>query len=218
MSRTIDSALLTALQQIAIEPFFALEFMLDDLDGTREYQSGYVADNAIRLWTGISDKTITTRGTANTFAGTGTLLTISGLEEVNDLSAKSVTVTLSGMPTDMISLALQEKYQRRRCSIYFGEQSQNAVVEVFSGKINTMRLVDEGETSQIEVTIESKLVELARASNYRYTDESHKARYPGDTFSAMSKTFRTCKFLGAARQIERVSPRGRASTFCLGIS
>ena len=43
-------------------------------------------------------------------------------------------------------------------------------------------LIDEGETSQVEVTIESKLVELSRASNYRYTDESHKARYAGDTF------------------------------------
>ena len=56
------------------------------------------------------------------------------------------------------------------------------MVEIFSGKMNTMRLVDEVEASEVEVTIESKLVELARASNYRYTNDSHLARQPGDTF------------------------------------
>jgi len=168
MTRTINSSLLTALQETAIEPYFALEFMFDS--------------GAVRLWTGLGDKSITVRGTSQTFNGTGSLLAISGLEEVNDLSARSVPATLSGIPSSIVSLALQEPYQRRRASIYFGELSQSAVVEVFSGKMNTMRLIDEGETSQVEVTIESKLVELSRASNYRYTDESHKARYAGDTF------------------------------------
>jgi len=56
------------------------------------------------------------------------------------------------------------------------------VVEIFSGKMNTMRLVDEVEASEVELTIESKLVELARASNYRYTNDSHLARQPGDSF------------------------------------
>jgi len=150
MSRTIDSGLLTALQGLSIEPFFACEFMFDS--------------GAVRLWTGLGNKDITVRGASQTFTGSGNLLTISGLEEI------------------IVSLALAENYQRRRASIYFGELSQAAVVEVFSGKMNTMRLVDEVEASEVEVTIESKLVELARASNLRYTDDSHKARYSGDTF------------------------------------
>ena len=168
MSRTIDSGLLTALQGLSIDPYFACEFMFDS--------------GAVRLWTGLGDKDITVRGASQTFTGSGNLLTISGLEEIGDLSAKSVTVKLSGLPASVVSLALSENYQRRRASIYFGELSQSAVVEVFSGKMNTMRLVDKVEASEVEVTIESKLVELARASNYRYTNDSHLARQPGDTF------------------------------------
>ena len=103
MTRTINSSLLTALQETAIEPYFALEFMFDS--------------GAVRLWTGLGDKDITVRGTSQTFNGTGSLLAISGLEEVNDLSARSVTATLSGIPSSIVSLALQEPYQRRRASI-----------------------------------------------------------------------------------------------------
>jgi hypothetical protein len=45
-----------------------------------------------------------------------------------------------------------------------------------------MVIEDSAESGTISVTVDSKLVELERASNRRYTSESHKARYPSDTF------------------------------------
>lgn len=164
MSRLIPSNLLTALTQDVVQPYFAVELLFDTAP--------------LRLWTGYGDRTINSL----TFTGSGDLMGITGLDEVNDLSAKNATLTLTGIPSTLLSLALQEPYQRRKCNIYLGEQSVSDVVQVFSGMMNTMKIVDEAETSTIEMIVDSKMVELERASNWRYTDENHKSRYAGDTF------------------------------------
>lgn len=167
MSRTVPVALLNALNQPDVQPYYAVELLFDS--------------GAIRLWTGYGDRTVL----SNTYTGGGNLLQISGLEEVADLSAKSITLTLSGVPSSLVSLALQEPYQRRACRVYFGTVGVSDVVEVFSGKINTMTIEDSGETSTISVLVDSKLVELEKASNLRYTSESHKGKggaFATDTF------------------------------------
>jgi hypothetical protein len=155
---------MTALTQDVVQPYFAVELLFDN--------------EPLRLWTGIGDRTIN----STTYTGSGDLMGITGLDEVNDLSAKNATLTLTGIPSTLLSIALQEPYQRRKCNIYLGEQSVSEVVQVFSGKMNTMKIVDEAETSTIEMVVDSKMVELERASNWRYTDENHKSRYAGDTF------------------------------------
>lgn len=180
MSRTVPAALLTALGNAEIQPFFAVEMMFDTR--TIDFNGESIDVGPLRLWSGLYDKAITVQGASQTFTGSAGLLSIGGLEEIGDLSARAVTLTLSGIPTSIISLALQEPYQRRVCRIYFGEQSASDVVEIFSGKMNTMRILDAEDTATIELTVESKLVELERASNWRYTDENHKSRYSDDTF------------------------------------
>ena len=164
MSRTDPTALLTALSQPEIQPYYAVELLFDS--------------GAVRLWTGYGDRTIN----SNTYVGAGGLIGIEGLGEVADLSAKAVTLTLSGISSSLVSAALQEPYQRRQCRIYLGEVSVTDVVEVFSGQLNTMQIEDTGEESTISVLVDSKLVELERASNRRYTTESQKSRYSTDTF------------------------------------
>lgn len=164
MSRTVPAAILTALAQPEVEPFYAVEIDLDS--------------GPLRLWTGYGDRTIE----GNTYTGGGTLMSIEGLEEVADLSAKNITLTLSGMPAEVISLALQEPYQRRKVRVLWGVRDVSDFVEVFSGSLNQMVIEDSAESGTISVTVDSKLVELERASNRRYTSESHKSRYATDTF------------------------------------
>lgn len=177
MSRTVPAALLTALSQSEVQPFYAVEALFDDDDDTRWDESGYAGENAIRLWTGYGDKDIG----VNTYTGSGNVMGISGLEEVADLAAKNITITLNGVDSSLVSLALQEPYQRRLLRVYFGTDD-TTTVEIFSGFMNTMSIEDSGETSTITVTVESKLVALERASNRRYTQENHQARNAGDTF------------------------------------
>jgi len=164
MSRTVPSALLTALSQPEVQPYYAVELDFDTAP--------------LRLWTGYGDKTIFT----NAYTGAGSLLSVGGLEEASDLSAKNITLTLSGVPQDLVSLALQEPYQRRSCKVYFGTQDTPTPIEVFSGLMNTMQIEDSGESSVITLSVESKLVRLEKSSGWRYTAKNHQARYPSDTF------------------------------------
>lgn len=177
MSRTIDSGLLTALTGNSVEPYYAVELMFDTKTITGA--DGNLIDvGPLRLWTGLGNRTIG----GETYTGTGALLNIAAAEEVGDLSAKGMVLTLTGLDSSIISLALQEPYQRRIAKVYLGEQSVTPVVEIFSGFMDTMQISDEPETATVVLTIESKLVELERSRNWRYTDESHKARYSGDSF------------------------------------
>jgi len=164
MTRNTPASLLTALSQPEVYPFYAVEMNFTTAP--------------VRFWTGYGDKTIG----GQTYTGSGNLLSIGGLDEVNDLSAKRVTLQLSGVPASLVSLALQEPYQNRSCVIYFGTTNTSTPIEVFSGLMDVMTIEDSGESSIISLTVESKLVRLEKSSNWRYTEGSHQARYAGDTF------------------------------------
>ena len=164
MSRNVPTDILNALAQPEVEPFYAVEIDLDS--------------GPLRLWTGYGDRTID----GNTYTGGGNLVAISGLEEVADLSAKNITLTLNGMPSSVVSLALQEPYQRRKVRVLWGVRGVSDFVEVFSGSLNQMVIEDGPDSGTISVTVDSKLVELERASNRRYTSLSHKTQHPTDTF------------------------------------
>ena len=181
MSRTIDSGLLSALTGNSVEPFYAIE-LLFDVKSTTDVDGNPVDLGPLRMWTGLGNRTINVRGTDQVFAGTGALLSIAAAEEVADLSAKSMTISLTGLNSSIISIALQEPYQRRKARVYMGEKSVSSVVEIFSGQMDTMQITDEPDASTVVMTIESKLVELERSRNWRYTDESHSSRHSDDTF------------------------------------
>lgn len=164
MTRSTPQSLLTALSQPQVQPFYAVDMNFTSAP--------------VRFWTGYGDRTIN----GDTYLGSGNLLSITGLDEVNDLSAKSITLQLSGVPASLVSLALQEPYQNRECKVYFGTTDTTTPIEVFSGLMNVMTIEDSGETSVISLTVESKLIRLEKSSNWRYTEGSQKARYSSDTF------------------------------------
>lgn len=187
MSRDIPAALLNALSGSEIEPFYAVEFMFDPRITTDVNGNAFTV-GPFRLWTGLGERIIEVQGADQTFTGAGALLGIGGVDEVTDLSAKTLSITLSGIYSDILSIALQEPYQRRQFRLYFGEKGVGDVVQVFTGKMNKMTIQDSGETSDIQMSVESNLLELERSSGWRYTDENHQSRYSGDTFFSYVQT------------------------------
>lgn len=187
MSRDIPAALLNALSGSEIEPFYAVEFMFDPRTTTDVNGNAFTV-GPFRLWTGLGERIIEVQGADQTFTGAGALLGIGGVDEVTDLSAKTLSITLSGIYSDILSIALQEPYQRRQFRLYFGEKGVGDVVQVFTGKMNKMTIQDSGETSDIQMSVESNLLELERSSGWRYTDENHQSRYSGDTFFSYVQT------------------------------
>jgi hypothetical protein len=166
MTRGITTALNTQLTSDELEPFFAVDL---DFDGGN-----------VRIWTGYGNITVD----SETFVGSGDILNISGLTETADVQANGITITLSGLDSSLIASALTETYQGRSCKVYFGALSSGAVVAdpyiVFSGRMDVMTIDDGGDTSDITVTAESRLIDLDRARNRRYTTEDQKIDYPSD--------------------------------------
>ncbi len=170
MSRSIDATLKNLLESKEVQPFFAAQLDLDE--------------GPLRIWTGYGDITID----GNTFIGAGNLLGFSGFEEVNDLSAKSITISLSGLDETVLSLALTEPISNRKVRVYYGAVDPSSdprtvyAIQIWTGYANTIPFEDDGQAATVSLSVDSKLVRLNDASNRRYTHESHQARHPGDTF------------------------------------
>jgi hypothetical protein len=157
------------------------------------------------FWTGIGDTTID----GITYTGTGNLMQISSIKETAEIQAAGANLTLSGIPADMLSLALSVPYQGRIGKIKFGlidadnnllqletafnmllesgidiglenpEQS-NVLVDMFVGYMDQMNIDESAETSIISLSLESKLLDLDRPVIRRYNNESQKALFPND--------------------------------------
>ena len=189
MSRDLSTNTIDNISQDVVYPFFAVELKFD-------------GDNVLRLWTGQG--TLVLEDGTN-WVGTGNLLNISAIEETSELAVKGATLTLSGVPSEVLSLALSEPYQGRVCNIYFGTFSQGSILqesssyillqdgsrinlettdkgfnEIFSGYMDQMNIEESGETSTIQLLVENKLVDLERARVARFTSGYQKSIYAGD--------------------------------------
>lgn len=103
MARSILDEIVVAAAKKAVAPFFAVDLEFD-------------SPNELRFWSGIGDLTV---GGA-TYTGAGNMLNVSEVRESSDLAANGATLTLSGIPSSLISLALDEPYQGRVARINFG--------------------------------------------------------------------------------------------------
>jgi hypothetical protein len=163
VSRDIATAIANALDDEVIEPFFAVDLLFDS--------------GALRFWTGFGDKIIN----GFTYVGAGTFLSISSIEETAEIAAAGATLTLSGIPSELLSLALSEPYQNRICRIYFGiVGSENDMAEIFTGTMDRMDIDEGAETSVIQLAVENRLLDLERERIRRYTNNDQQSRFPGD--------------------------------------
>ena len=188
MTRDLSPITLKNINDDVVRPFFAVELNFDD--------------NIVRTWTGVGTLVLPD-GTS--WIGTGQLLSISSIEETQEMSVKGATLTMSGIPSELLSLALSEPYQGRVCNIYFGTLSVGSLLkqdgayilkqdggkilvetgeegfnQLFSGYMDQMNISDGPESATIEMRVENKLIDLERARVARYTSGYQKSVYPGD--------------------------------------
>lgn len=192
MSRNLTAEMQDIVQDKVIFPIIFVE---------ADFDSG-----AVRLWSGVGDLV----WNGYTWTGGGSLLRVDAVEESNEIKAVGTTVALSGIPSDLLSLALQEDYQGRDLKIYLGAFSVDTQyltqengdyvlkedggklylltetdiisdpVVLFSGRMDTMTIQESGDTSTIQVTVENRLIDFERSKERRYTSEDQKIDYPTD--------------------------------------
>lgn len=164
------------------------------------FQSG-----TIGMWTGLG----TLQWDNRTFFGLGNFIGVSPIEETQDIVAKGIVVTLNGIPSTTISLALNERFRGRPFRLYFGSVSTrryiatedtpgaveledgsgyvllenqlvNSPYRIFSGLMDTMEFTDTGETADIRLSVENILIIGQRNKIRRYTKEDQRKQYPLD--------------------------------------
>jgi hypothetical protein len=120
-----------------------------------------------------------------TYLGVGLLGKISAVEESTETQAHNLALEMSGIPRELISLALQEKYQGRACRVFVAyldrdwRMPEGAYKDLFAGRINTMS-IELAATATIKITAEGRLADFDRLRGGRYTDEEQQKRFPGD--------------------------------------
>ena len=167
--RILSAEMKAAIATPEKSPYLAVRFAFD---------SGIV-----RLWTGVGDRVIEGETYHGTQGDRGHIMGFGDVDEKSDLVAQGVQITFVGIPSDILALALSEPYQRRSADVYFG-LNDLAPVLIYQGIIDTMDAQDNGDTSNIKIALENRLLELNNAPNWRNTHESHTARHTGsgDTF------------------------------------
>ena len=170
MTRSLTTSTITNINANTVFPFFAVELKFD-------------GSQTLRMWTGAG--TLTQDG--NQYFGAGNLLTISSVEETSEIAARGADITLSAIPSEVLSLALTEPYQGRVCNIYFGtfdDGDQTTAPtnfnEIFSGYMDQMNISEDADTSTIELKVENKLIDLERARVARFTSAYQKSKFPND--------------------------------------
>jgi hypothetical protein len=166
MSRDLTNGVVAEVEAAELQPFLLFE--------------GNFSTGTVRAWSGIGDLS----WNGQTWVGTGTLLQVSQIQENAETVASGATITLSGVPTELISLALGSVRQGRAGKIYLGFFSSGSIVTdpvlVFEGKLDVPVIEEDGDTATIAIAYESRLIDLQKPRESRYTNEDQQRVYPGD--------------------------------------
>lgn len=135
----------------------------------------------VRVWSGVGDLS----WSGDTYTGLGDLVAVSPVQETNETRANSLSFTLNGIPSALVTRILAEGYRGRAAKLWLALfNTSGAIIAdpllLFSGRMDQCKLADSGETATCTITAESRLVDLQRPRVRRRTDEDQKSLFPGD--------------------------------------
>lgn len=102
MPRQLHPATESAAKQNVVAPCIFIEMLFDA--------------GPVRLWSGLGEF----QWNGNTWLGGGELLNVSDIPESTAVQADGISIALSGIPQALVGLALNEHYQGRPCTVWFG--------------------------------------------------------------------------------------------------
>jgi hypothetical protein len=165
-SRTLTAGVQTAIAQAQITPLMFVEL---------DFASGF-----LRLTTAGHD----VPWNGHTWTGVGLLGKVDAIGESAALEATGVKLTLSGIDSAIIAIALQEDYQGRPAKLWLAFVNDSGAIVadpllVFVGRMDTMQVAD-GETATVVLNLENEFAAWDRPRVRRFTNADQQAEYPGD--------------------------------------
>lgn len=167
MARDLTAGLIAALTAAKLTPVVFFE--------------GEFSTGTLRLWSGVGS--ITWDG--ETWVGAGSMGGISAIEESSDVRAVGIACTLNGQADSLLAIALGNVRQGLPGKVWIGTLDAAGAVEAdpflaFSGWADVPETLDEGQTATITLRYESRLIDLDRTRERRYTDQYQQHEYSGD--------------------------------------
>lgn len=167
MARTLTSQQITEITAQNLRPVLFMQAL---------FTSGY-----IYLWTGIGS--ISWNG--QTWLGVGSFATISAIPETSDIAAVGLKLSLSGIPTALLTSALDEVRQGAPVIIYQGFlTTAGGVVSnpntAWQGRMDMAEISESGDLSTITISAESRMLDLNRSRERRYEKQDQAIDFPAD--------------------------------------
>jgi hypothetical protein len=167
MPRAVSTEFANAIAAGAVYPALLVEIQFDS--GT------------LRIWTGVGPLD----WNGQTWTGAGGIIAVDAVEEAATVQAIGTKITLSGLDSSTVALALAEPYQGRRVLLRLALFDASGTIiatpdVVFDGRADVMTIADDGPGCTIAMTAESLFVDLQRARERRYEHEDQQLDYPGD--------------------------------------
>jgi hypothetical protein len=119
------------------------------------------------------------------YQGAGTLSSVSVVKEEPGIKAAGVSVGMSGIPEEIVALALGQQYINRKAYVHFtplddGDQPVIAApVLLFRGTMDSINGTM-GSNAGFTITLKSRLADWERPRKVLYSDVEQQQLYPGD--------------------------------------
>ena len=163
MARSLHSDTIAEVQTDSVIPYFM---------ALVETGNGDVA-----VWSGIGDIVSSVSGSSITYIGVGEFAMISPMKESQDLAARGINLSLSGIPSALLSILLGDVEQGRSVSVFMGffnESTRTTInneFELFNGIVDIPSVSETGDTATIAISAENRLIDLGKVRVRRYTQE-----------------------------------------------
>jgi hypothetical protein len=166
MPRDLDSAFSAALASGLIQPFFMAQLTFNS-------QTEYI-------WTGVGSLVYDSQR----YIGVGSFAKIGSVKEGTDVQAYGTTVTLSGIDPVLLAECMSDIKPGAPAKLWFGGLSNGNIIGapylLFSGTMDQPSVSVGVDTISITLALESRMMNLSRATNRRYTSADQRLKYPTD--------------------------------------
>ena len=189
MTKELTAAVATALNVDTLRPawFVSIEF-----DGSTLY-----------VWSGLS----VISWNAIEWQPVGGNGFINEITETEETRSQGIELQLSGVPASQLVNVLGAVQIGKTARVWLGlfDADWTLIVDpidVFQGKTDVPRIEDSGDTSSVTIRVESRMVDLQRGVERRFTDEDQKSEYPGDLGFEHVEQVARGRFIFAGRPVD----------------
>lgn len=148
-------------------------------------------------WTGYGDLSWNNQ----TWTGFGDLILIDPIQESADSAADSINITVNGLEGEFYTPALLGRYHGRPAQIWLGALDTetgyllDSPTLLFGGFLDSDRVIDDGESAVIRLTLINDMSDELNARAWYYTHEDQKTLHPGTEDNAF-------EFVGLLQNID----------------